>query len=108
MTDRRVLAAASFYSKSYFFDDSFTPLPVGVQKELQALLVEACEYTGGMMVLGFTPDGEVFLEATGSADDFDYDEIGAKYHVNDIIRSEEEFLQSLSLWYNLVMKELGK
>jgi len=109
MMDKRVLAASSFYSKSYFFNDlEFAPLPAGVQKELQTLLVEACEYTGGVMVLGFTLEGEVFLEASGSADDFDYDEIGAKYHVNDIIKSEEEFLQSLSLWYNLVMKELEK
>lgn len=71
---------------------------------MQTLLVNACEYTRGVIVLGFTPDGEVFLEASGSSDDFDYDEIGAKYHVNDIIKREEDLFQSLNLWYNLVIK----
>ena len=105
MMEKQVLAAASFYSQSYFFNDiEFASLPQGIQKELQELLVNACEYTRGVMVLGFTPDSEVFLEASGSSDDFDYDEIGAKYHVNDIIKREDEFLQSLNLWYNLVIK----
>jgi len=103
--EKQVLAAASFYSKSYFFNDiEFAGLPQNIQKDLQNILVEACEYTMGVMMLGFTPEGEVFLEASGSADDFDYDEIGAKYHVNDIIKSEEALLQSLNLWYNLVVK----
>jgi len=104
--DKQVLAAASFYSKSYFFNDlEFVSLPLGVQNEMKALLVEACEYTGGVIMLGFTPDGETFLEATGAPDDFEYDEIGAKYHVNSIVKAEEAFLQSLSMWYNLVIKE---
>jgi hypothetical protein len=111
MMERQVLAAASFYSKSYFFNDKvleFVNLPQNVQKELQTMLVAACEYTGGVMVLGFTPDGEVFLEASGADDDFDYDEIAAKYHVNDLVKQEDELLQSLNLWYNLVIKEYGE
>ena len=107
--EKQVLAAASFYSKSYYFNDlEFASLPQGVRKELQSLLVEACEYTGGVMMLGFTADGETFLEASSAPDDAGYDEIGAKYHVNSIIKSEEAFLQSLSMWYNLVIKESGK
>ena len=103
--ERQVLAAASFYSKSYYFNDmEFAGLPQGIQKEVQMLLTEACEYTGGVMVLGFTPDGEVFLETSGTDNDFDYDEIGAKYHVNDIIKHEETLLRSLNLWYNLVIE----
>ena len=109
--ERQVLAAASFYNKSYFFNDKvleFANLPQNVQKEVQTLLVNACEYTGGVMVLGFTPDGEVLLEASGSADDINYDEIGARYHVNDIVKHESELLQSLNLWYNLIIKESGE
>lgn len=99
------MAASSFYSKSYFFNDlEFATLPQGVQKDLKDLLVDACEYTGGVMVLGFTADGETFLEATAAPDDFEYDEIGAKYHVNSIIKHQGAFLQSLSVWYNLVIK----
>jgi len=103
--ERQVLAAASFYSKSYYFNDlEFASLPQAVQKEVQAILVEACEYTGGVLLLGFTPDGETFLEASAAPDDPAYDEIGAKYHVHSILRSEEAFLESLSTWYNLVIK----
>ena len=104
--DRQVLAAASFYNKSYFFNDlAFTGLPKNIQKDVQALLVNACEYTCGVMVLGFTADGEAFLEASAAADDFDYDEIGAKYHVNSILKREDALLQSLTLWYSMVIKE---
>jgi len=107
--EKQVLAAASFYSKSYFFNDlEFGGLPTNVQKEVQTLLAEACEYTGGVMVLGFTLDGETFLEASAAPDDFEYDEIGAKYHVHKVIKDEEVFLQSLSVWYNLVIKESEK
>ena len=103
--DRHVLAAASFYNKSYFFNDlEFGGLPQNIQKDVQILLVSACEYTGGVIVLGFTSDGEAFLEASANPDDFDYDEIGAKYHVNNILKREETLLQSLTLWYNLVVK----
>jgi len=108
-TDRQVLAAASFYSKSYLFNDlEFASLPLGIQKEIQELLVDACEYTRGVMMLGFTVDGEVFLQASGSDDDFDYDEIGAKYYVNDIVKRENTLLESLNLWYNIVIKGHGK
>ena len=113
MMERQVLAAASFYSKSYFFNDKVlefakTFLPQNVQKEVQTLLVNACEYTGGVIVLGFTSDGEVFLEASGSEDDIYYDEIGARYHVNDLVKHENELLQSLNLWYNLMIKGSGE
>ncbi|MCL2573530.1 MAG: DUF6145 family protein [Defluviitaleaceae bacterium] len=105
MMERQVLAAASFYSQSYFFNDlEFASLPRSIQEDIKILLVDSCEYTRGVMALGFTQNGETFLEASHSADDFEYDEIGAKYHVNSIIKQEEEMLQSLSLWYNLVIK----
>jgi len=102
--DKHVLGAASFYSKSYFFNDlEFAGLPQGVQDELKILLVEAAEYTMGVVMAGFTTGGETFVEASGAPEDFEYDEIGAKYHINGIVKDQEAFLQSLSLWYNLVI-----
>ncbi|MCL2396660.1 MAG: DUF6145 family protein [Defluviitaleaceae bacterium] len=101
--ERRILAAASHYKRSYFFNnEEFPGLPVGVQAELRRLLTQACHHTCGVVLLGFYPDGEVFLEASGDETDFDYDEIGAKYHINALVREEAEFLRSLGLWYAFV------
>jgi len=98
--DKIVLAASSYYKQSYFLEESQLPsLPESVSKELKGLLIEACEETKGVVLLGFYVDGEVFVEAVGDENDFAYDEIGARLYINAFIKNESDFLYSLSLWY---------
>ena len=98
--EKQILAAASYYKKSCFINtDDFPGLPTGVQAELRQLITEACEYVKGVVLLGFYPDGEIFLETAGDEADFDYDEIGARYFINTLIKEEEALFRSLSLWY---------
>ena len=97
--EKIVIAAASFYKQSYFFNDEFLGLPRAVKDEIREMLILKAQHICGVVSLGFYSTGEVFLEATGAEDDFGYDEIGAKYAINQLIREEEEFFQSLSSWY---------
>jgi len=99
INNRIVLAAASFYKKSYYFNNDFSSLPTEVQQELRIFLTKTAEYIQGNICLGFYEEGQVFLEASGHEDDFDYDEIAAKYEVNRLIKDKKEFLNSLQLYY---------
>jgi len=98
--EKKILSAASFYKKSYYFNfDDFADLPYAVQKELQKIITSAAEHTRGEILMGIYSDGQVFLESRGADDDYDYDEIGAKYYVNKTAKDEEEFFESIQIWY---------
>ena len=107
--EKIILAAASFYIKSYYYNfEEFISMPIAVQNELRILLTQTCENTRGIVVFGFYSDGSVFLESIGDESDLNYDEIGAKYHINLVVKKEEEFFKSLSIWFLTTMTKEGR
>ena len=98
--EKFILAACSYYKKTYFFNfEEFADLSYGIQQELQKIATSATEQICGEVIIGIYSNGQAYIEARGADDDYDYDEIGAKYFINDLIREQEELLEQLSVWY---------
>lgn len=96
---KAILLAASFYKKSYYFNEEFSGLPESIQKEMRIACAVAAEKIRGIITAGFYEDGTVFIEASGDESDFDYDEIGARLVVDSLIKEKEELIKAMGLWY---------
>jgi len=102
-----IIAAASFYKQSYFFNPEYDDLPTDVKKELRAVAAVAAEKTRGIVCVGFK-NGHIFMESSGLETDADYDEITARNVIDDTIKNKAEIFTSLSEWYKLFKTEDGK
>ena len=100
---KNIIAAASFYKKSYFYnEEDFSTLPFYIKKDVQAILTEMSESLQGISLLGFDEDGNLKIKAQSQEDDYNFDELRAKYMINSIIEEEGELLKSIELWYTLL------
>jgi len=100
--EKHVLIAASHYKQQYFFNnEEFSGLPEKIKTELRHVISGASIATGGIVILGFYNDGEVYLEGQREDEDFEYDEIAAKEYLNFLFKGMEEegLLQSLGIWF---------
>lgn len=104
-----VLCSASYYKQGYYFNEEFKGLPENIKKELKIITVILSEKTRGIIVLGFYKDnGDFYIEALSDAEDFLYDDIGAKLEVNQVERDNQELFSSLTLWYKtMILKEIS-
>lgn len=96
---RQVLAAASQYTDKYFWNEQLGYLPEEIRKEVLVLLIMVTEEAGGITVLGFEEDGEVYLASTCEEGDLGYDEISAGLLIREIEREHGDLLRQLSRWY---------
>lgn len=104
--ERMILCGANAYDQKYYFNETFKQIPKSIQDELHIICVLFTEEVGGIFTIVFEPDGGVSLETDAEEDDIYYDEIGSGLLVKEIRRKREELLQSLSLYYRvLVLKE---
>lgn len=99
---RTILAAVSQYTDKYFFNEELGPLPEEVRKEVLVLLIMVTEEAGGITVMGFEGNGEVYLASTCEEGDLGYDEISAGLMLREIEREHAELLQQLTRWYHKV------
>jgi len=106
--EKTIIVAASFYKRSRYFNEAYNHLPGQVRDELLAACSLAAESTKGIVTIGFYPDGAVFIETDGAADDFDYDEIGARLLADSLAAEKAELFRSLQLWYAAFCTEEGK
>jgi len=95
-----ILAVSNSYEKLYYFNEDFDKIPEEVQKELQILLVWHTEEVGGIIAVGFTPEGEVYIEATSKEYDGYYDEIGSGLKIKEYEREKKELFASLKAFYD--------
>lgn len=98
-----VLCAASAYDKKFYLNEAFQGIPQSVKDELKIMCVLFTEDVGGILEMVFNEDGE--LEFRTSADDGDYlyDDIGSVLKVKQLQRSKEELLESLQVFYKVII-----
>lgn len=107
MEDSRiVLCGANAYDQKYYFNEKFDKIPDSIKDELHVICVLFTEEVGGIFTIVFEPDGSLSLETQAEEDDIYYDEIGSGLLVGKIRRTRQELLESLSLYYRmLILKE---
>lgn len=102
--ENNIIFCVSKYIEKYYFNDLYKDLPTLVKKDLFEKTIMLNKCVGGIIIIGFDEDGDVFIRATCEENDFEYDEIFAALNVKEFQKIEGEFLISLSKWYNLVYK----
>jgi hypothetical protein len=105
--DKSIMAAASYYSRSYYFNPDYDSLPKEVKKEVRALTSAAAETARGVVTLGFTEDGHVYMDSSGIGADAGYDEINGRGAVDAAIKEKAELLNQLYLWHKIFVKNKG-
>lgn len=104
MADNRiVLCGANAYEKKYFFNQQFDKIPESIKDELHIICVLFTEEVGGIFTLCFEEDGTLEFETTAADEDYLYDEIASGLLVRKIRDTKQELLQSLSLYYRVVI-----
>ncbi len=104
---KQVIIVASAYDEKYYFNDKYKGLPELVKQDLIKIAVTFAEDVGGIFIIGFKDDGEVYLEVEVDEEDLLYDDIGSKLNINKIQKEYVEFFQALTKWYKFI-KEKGQ
>ncbi len=100
--EKTVLCAASFYKHKIFFnDEGFSTLPPDVKNEAKSITAEAAETVKAIVTIGFYENGSVYIEMGPDENDMDFDDIGAKYHVEKVKKKYHKFFNALTLWYKV-------
>ena len=103
--ERTLLAMVSQYTDKYFWNENLGVLPEEIRKEVLVLLIMITEEAGGITVLGFEEDGEVYLASTCEEGDLGYDETSAGLLIREVEREHRDLLEQLSDWYRKVVKK---
>lgn len=98
-----VLCGSNAYEQRYYFNDKFIGMPNSIKDELKIICVLFTEEIGGVFTIVFEEDGILALETTFAEEDIIYDEIGSGLLVGQIRKNKQELLQSLSLYYKVVV-----
>lgn len=101
--EKIVLCGANAYDKKYYFNKKFHKIPDSIKDELRIICVLFTEEVGGIITLGFEEDGTLVIETDAAEEDFYYDEISSGLLVREIRRTRQELLESLSLYYRVVI-----
>ena len=101
--EKIVLCGANAYDKKYYFNEKFHTIPDSIKDELRIICVLFTEEVGGIITLGFEEDGTLVIETDAAEEDFYYDEISSGLLVREIRRTRQELLESLSLYYRVVI-----
>jgi hypothetical protein len=101
--NRVVLCGSSAYEQKYYLNEAFQGLPSQIQDELKIMCVLFTEDVGGVLTLVFDEDGNLLLEVSADEGDLLYDEIGSELKIRQIQREKEELMQSLELYYKVVI-----
>lgn len=102
---RVVLCGANSYEQKYYFNKLFEKIPQSIQDELHIMCVLFTEEVGGVITFVFEPDGTLSIETEAAEDDFLYDEISSGLLVGKIRSTRQELLESLDLYYKVVVKK---
>ena len=98
---RIVLCGANAYEKKYYFNNKFDRIPENIKEELHIICVLFTEEVGGVFTIGFTPLGEVEMDAQKEEGDLLYDDIGAELLMKEIRRKKAEMLRALSIYFKV-------
>lgn len=98
---RIVLCGANAYEKKYYFNNKFDKIPENIKEELHIICVLFTEEVGGVFTIGFTPLGEVEMDAQKEEGDLLYDDIGAELLQKEIRRKKADMLKALSIYFKV-------
>ena len=98
-----MLCGASAYTEKYYLNEEFQALPDAIKDELKIMCVLYTNDVGGVLTLEFDEDGELCFHTEAQENDFSYDEIGSVLKIRELQRSKAELLESLELYYKLVI-----
>ena len=98
---RVILCGANAYEKKYYFNRKFDKIPENIKEELHIICVLFTEEVGGVFTIGFTPYGEVEMDAQKDEEDLLYDEIGAELLKKEIRRKKADMLKALSIFFKV-------
>ena len=98
---RVILCGANAYEKKYYFNRIFDKIPENIKEELHIICVLFTEEVGGVFTIGFTPYGELEMDAQKDEGDLLYDEIGAERLMKEIRRKKADMLKALSIFFKV-------
>jgi hypothetical protein len=98
---RVILCGANAYEKKYYFNRKFDKIPENIKEELHIICVLFTEEVGGVFTIGFTPYGELEMDAQKDEGDLLYDDIGAELLKKEIRRKKADMLRALSIYYKV-------
>ena len=98
-----VLCASSAYDKKFYLNPIFQGIPQRVRDELKIMCVLFTEDVGGILEVFFNEDGELEFRTSADERDYLYDEIGSVLKVKDLQRSKTELLESLEMFYKIII-----
>lgn len=101
MAEEVVLCGASAYTRKYYLNEDFATLPENVKDELKIMCVLFTEDVGGTLRLVFDVEGNLRFETDREEDDYFYDEIGSVLKIKELLRTREELLESLEVYYKV-------
>ena len=94
-----VLAYVRQYKEKYYFYGDLGKLPDRVRNEILMCLIMIVEEASGVAELGFTPEGEDFLDSYCEGGDLGYDAVSGGLLVREVEREHADLLEELTLWY---------
>ncbi|MCI8786621.1 MAG: hypothetical protein HFI84_08220 [Eubacterium sp.] len=104
MQQEVVLCAASAYEKKFYINPMFDGIPQSVKDELKIMCVLFTEDVGGILELVYNEEGELEFRTSFDEGDYLYDEIGSVLKVKELQRTKPELLDSLQLFYQVIME----
>lgn len=96
-----VLCVSNSYEKKYYLNPEFMGLPKTVRDDLQIMCVLFTEDIGGILTLGFEPDGTLTLNVTADEGDLLFDEIGSELKIKEIQRTRQTLLENLEIYFKV-------
>lgn len=99
-----ILCGASAYNNKFWINDKLPKLPKLVVEELKIMCVLFVEDVGGVILLHFDKEGNLFIDTQHDDADYLYDEIGAKLKIKKIIEEKEELFRQLENYYKLMIR----
>ena len=96
-----ILCVSNAYEQIYYLNDEFEALPEGIKDELKIVSVLFTEDIGGIFVISFNEDGELYFEVQSDEGDLMYDEIGSHLKVKELRKTKKELWQSLETFFKV-------
>jgi len=101
MSEVTTLAAASTYDKKYYLNPDFNQLPEIIQEEIRIYCVSHVAEVGGIILIAFDEDGNLYIEVTADEQDILYDEIGSHLRVKRMQQEGQELFENLEKYYRI-------